>query len=101
MAATNLGSSAFEQLAERFTALPEGQERFKLLLELGGSLPAAPGELRRLENRVQGCASQTWLALSLQPDGAVSVSGAKAAAWPDTGGGSFVEALSWLARSLL
>jgi hypothetical protein len=62
-------------LAADFAELTEGQERLKLLLQLGGSLPAYAAE-RSLQTRVMGCTSQTWLAVDLERDGSVRISGA-------------------------
>ena len=63
-------------LAAEFTALPEGPERYKLLLQYANALPPFPAAARSLENRVMGCTSQTWLTADLGPDGAVRVAGA-------------------------
>jgi hypothetical protein len=63
-------------LAAEFAALPEGPERYKLLLQYAAALPALPPAARSLENRVMGCTSQTWLTADLGPDGAVRIAGA-------------------------
>lgn len=47
------------------------------LLRHAAALPALPEGARSLETRVMGCTSQTWLSLSLAPDGTVLFAGAR------------------------
>jgi hypothetical protein len=63
-------------LAAQFQALPEGPERYKLLLQFATQLPKMPDAGRSLENRVMGCTSQTWLTADLAADGSVRIAGA-------------------------
>jgi len=62
-------------LAAQFAAVPEGQERLKLLLQLAATLPALPAGEKRLDTRVLGCTSQTWVTAALDADGTVRISG--------------------------
>jgi hypothetical protein len=75
-AAAVLPTPRLAALAAQFQALPEGPERYKLLLQLATQLPAMPDAGRVLENRVMGCTSQTWLTVDLAADGSVRIAGA-------------------------
>lgn len=69
-------SKAFAALAAEFGAVPEGQDRYKLLLKYASSLPPLASAQRTLDNRVMGCTSQTWVAVSVDPStGAAVISG--------------------------
>ena len=69
-------SKAFAALAAEFGAVPEGQDRYKLLLKYAASLPPLPSAQRTLDNRVMGCTSQTWASVSVdQSTGAAAING--------------------------
>jgi cysteine desulfuration protein SufE len=59
-----------EEIVENFALLEEWDDRYRYLIELGRELPPLPETARTSENKVQGCASQVWLATSARPDGA-------------------------------
>jgi cysteine desulfuration protein SufE len=50
-----------EQIVEDFTFLPEWDERYAYLIELGQKNPPLPAEYRTEDNIVRGCQSQVWL----------------------------------------
>src|SRR5262249_25490353 len=58
-----------EEIIENFALLDEWDDRYRYLIELGRNLEALPERDRSEANKVQGCASQVWLATTLQPDG--------------------------------
>lgn len=69
-------SKEFAALAAEFGAVPEGQDRYKLLLKYAATLPPLSGALKTLDNRVMGCTSQTWVAVTVDPSsGAAVISG--------------------------
>jgi cysteine desulfuration protein SufE len=56
------GLPAFEAIAEDFTFLDDWEDRYRFLIELGRALGEFPENERSAENKVQGCASQVWIA---------------------------------------
>jgi cysteine desulfuration protein SufE len=61
---------SIDEIIENFALLEEWDDRYRYLIELGRTLPPLPEALRTGGNKVQGCASQVWLATSIKPDGA-------------------------------
>src|SRR4051794_24871933 len=59
-----------EEITENFALLDEWDDRYRYLIELGRNLEALPERDRSETNKVQGCASQVWLATTLRPNGA-------------------------------
>ena len=59
-----------DEIIENFELLEEWDDRYRYLIELGRALPPLPEAARNDANKVQGCASQVWLATDVQPDGA-------------------------------
>jgi cysteine desulfuration protein SufE len=58
------------EIIENFSLLDDWDDRYRYLIELGRGLAPLP-ECARIEiNKVQGCASQVWLASEIKPDGA-------------------------------
>jgi len=49
--------------------MEEWDDRYRYLIELGRALPPLPEDARNDANKVQGCASQVWLATSVKPNG--------------------------------
>ena len=49
------------QIAEDFSFLPQWEERYAYLIELGQKMPAMPEEYKTEENIVRGCQSTVWL----------------------------------------
>ncbi len=54
----------FDEIAENLSVLEDWEERYAYVIQVGKALPPLPDELRSEANRVQGCASQVWLATS-------------------------------------
>jgi cysteine desulfuration protein SufE len=61
---------AIDEIIENFALLDEWDDRYRYLIELGRALPPLPEHARTDANKVQGCASQVWLATSVHPNGA-------------------------------
>jgi cysteine desulfuration protein SufE len=57
------------EIIENFALLEEWDDRYRYLIELGRALPPLPETARTAANKVQGCASQVWLATSIKPNG--------------------------------
>jgi cysteine desulfuration protein SufE len=62
--------SSIDEITENFDLLEEWDDRYRYLIELGRALPPLPEAARNDANKVQGCASQVWLATSIKPNGA-------------------------------
>ncbi len=52
----------YEDIAENLSFLDDWEERYAYVIQIGKALPGLPDVLRTETNRVQGCASQVWLA---------------------------------------
>ncbi len=50
-----------DELIESFSFLDDWMEKYRLLMELGKTLPEMPEALKVPENKVLGCQSQVWL----------------------------------------
>ena len=61
---------SIDEIIENFSLLDEWDDRYRYLIELGRTLPPLPEAARNDSNKVQGCASQVWLATSVKPNGA-------------------------------
>ena len=59
-----------DEIIANFELLEEWDDRYRYLIELGRTLPSLPEAARTDTNKVQGCASQVWLATRIKPDGA-------------------------------
>jgi cysteine desulfuration protein SufE len=58
-----------DEIVENFELMEEWDDRYRYLIELGRSLPPLPEQARTPANKVQGCASQVWLATTVKPNG--------------------------------
>jgi cysteine desulfuration protein SufE len=58
-----------EDIIEDFALLDDWDDRYRYVIELGRTLAPLPDALRTDANKVQGCASQVWLATEVKPDG--------------------------------
>ena len=58
------------EIVSNFSLLDEWDDRYRYVIELGRSLPLFEERDRNAANKVQGCASQVWLATEVKPDGA-------------------------------
>ena len=59
-----------DEIIGNFAVLDDWDDRYRYLIELGRGLEALPETARTQANKVQGCASQVWLASSVKPNGA-------------------------------
>lgn len=58
-----------DEIIENFSLLDEWEDRYRYVIELGRSLAPLDERDRRDANKVQGCASQVWLATTVRPNG--------------------------------
>jgi cysteine desulfuration protein SufE len=58
-----------DEIIENFALLDEWDDRYRYVIELGRSLTPLDERDRRDPNKVQGCASQVWLATTVEPNG--------------------------------
>jgi len=58
-----------EHIIENFALLDDWDDRYRYVIELGRGLEPLPVAARTEANKVQGCASQVWLATAIEPDG--------------------------------
>ncbi len=60
---------AIDEIIDNFSLLEEWDDRYRYVIELGRTLPALSERDRTDVNKVQGCASQVWLATTVKPNG--------------------------------
>jgi cysteine desulfuration protein SufE len=58
-----------DDIIENFSLLDDWDDRYRYVIELGRGLSPLPDQARNDANKVQGCASQVWLATEARPDG--------------------------------
>src|SRR5215471_5930445 len=58
------------EIVANFSLLDDWDDRYRYVIELGRALPPFEERDRNAANKVQGCASQVWLATEVKPDGA-------------------------------
>ena len=61
--------TTIDDITENFALLDEWDDRYRYVIELGRTLESLPEALRTETNKVQGCASQVWLATRVKPNG--------------------------------
>jgi cysteine desulfuration protein SufE len=59
-----------DEIIENFAFLDDWDDRYRYVIELGRGLAPLPEAARSETNKVQGCASQVWLASQVRPNGA-------------------------------
>jgi cysteine desulfuration protein SufE len=59
-----------DAIVDDFSVLDDWDDRYRYVIELGRKLSPLDERDRIARNKVQGCASQVWLATSVEPDGA-------------------------------
>jgi cysteine desulfuration protein SufE len=59
-----------DEIIDNFAVLDDWDDRYRYVIELGRELTPLPDAARTEANKVQGCASQVWLATSVKPNGA-------------------------------
>jgi cysteine desulfuration protein SufE len=58
-----------DSIVDDFAVLDEWDDRYRYVIELGRKLTPLEERDRSERNKVQGCASQVWLATTIKPDG--------------------------------
>ena len=58
-----------DEIIDNFSVLDDWDDRYRYVIELGRELEPLPDGARSDVNKVQGCASQVWLATDLKPNG--------------------------------
>ena len=64
---TPAAAPAIADIIENFALLDEWDDRYRYVIELGRKLSPYPEQHRTETNKVQGCASQVWLATTVSP----------------------------------
>lgn len=59
-----------DEIIQNFLLLDEWDDRYRYLIELGRRMPPLSEQDRTVANKVQGCASQVWLATKVAFNGA-------------------------------
>ena len=60
-----MAQADFEDLVETFELLEDWEDRYRYLIDLGKALPDMPEALRVPATKVDGCASQVWLHITI------------------------------------
>jgi cysteine desulfuration protein SufE len=58
-----------DDIIDNFAVLDDWDDRYRYVIELGRELTPLPEAARTDANKVQGCASQVWLATTVRPNG--------------------------------
>jgi len=61
--------TTIDEITENFDVLDAWEDRYRYVIELGRTLAPLPEAARSEANRVQGCASQVWLATDVDAGG--------------------------------
>jgi cysteine desulfuration protein SufE len=61
--------TTLDEIIDNFSLLDEWDDRYRYVIELGRGLAPLSEPDRTEANKVQGCASQVWLATTVRPDG--------------------------------
>jgi cysteine desulfuration protein SufE len=67
---TTAAATPLDEIVDNFALLEEWDDRYRYVIELGRALAPLSERDRTERNKVQGCASQVWLATTTSPDGA-------------------------------
>ena len=62
--------TTIDEIRDNFELLDDWDDRYRYVIELGRTLPPLPETARNDANKVQGCASQVWLATAISSNGA-------------------------------
>ncbi len=62
--------NTIEAIVDDFSVLDDWDDRYRYVIELGRKLSPLDERDRNDRNKVQGCASQVWLATNVRTDGA-------------------------------
>jgi cysteine desulfuration protein SufE len=61
--------TTIDEIRDNFELLDEWDDRYRYVIELGRTLEPMPEAEHSLENKVNGCVSQVWLAKKLERNG--------------------------------
>jgi cysteine desulfuration protein SufE len=61
--------TTLDEIIDNFSLLEDWDDRYRYVIELGRGLAPLSERDRTEANKVQGCASQVWLATTVRPDG--------------------------------
>ena len=61
-----MAQAEFEDLVEAFEFLNEWEDRYRYVIDLGKALPDMPEALKVSFTKVDGCASQVWLHITVE-----------------------------------
>ena len=66
-----MANAEFEDLVDTFEFLDDWEDRYRYVIDLGKRLPPMDDALKTATTKVDGCASQVWLAPEIEdgPDG--------------------------------
>jgi cysteine desulfuration protein SufE len=70
---TQTDGLTIDDIVENFSLLDEWDDRYRYVIELGRAMGPFDDSERTEANKVQGCASQVWLATSVNSDSAEAV----------------------------
>jgi cysteine desulfuration protein SufE len=70
MPETVTAATPLDEIIDNFSLLEEWDDRYRYLIELGRGLSPLSEPDRTDANKVQGCASQVWLATTVRTNGA-------------------------------
>jgi cysteine desulfuration protein SufE len=70
MTDTQTAPGNIDAIVDDFSLLDDWDDRYRYVIELGRKLTPLNERDRNERNKVQGCASQAWLATTVAPDGA-------------------------------
>src|SRR3954465_5686267 len=62
-------TTTIDDIIDNFSLLDDWDDRYRYVIELGRTLAPLPESEPPCANKVQGCASQVWLASEGMPDG--------------------------------
>ena len=65
---SSTGIPAIDEIIDNFSLLDEWDDRYRYVIELGRGMSPLPALHRSDANKVQGCASQVWLATTVSID---------------------------------
>ena len=68
-----MASPAFEEIVETFEFLGDWEERYREVIDMGRRMPPMDDALKAPATKVDGCASQVWIAPRLAGEGADAV----------------------------
>ena len=67
-----MATPAFEEIADTFDFLDDWEDRYRYVIELGRTMAPLDPALRTPATKVEGCASQVWIAPRLTGEGAAA-----------------------------